>query len=134
VDVPVAGSGARPLHCLREPIDEGEAALPGFFLGPMRDDEERYRPGVPAAPVVGRLVGPAAADDSTQGGRDGIEVLLVGSGQFAARPPGIRPRAPEDPVVKPLTAVAEAAPGTVVRPGDIPIDRRRGPAITLPML
>jgi hypothetical protein len=63
VDVLAVRRRGRLLDGLLDAGDERERAARRLVLGAVRDDEDRQPPGVRVAPVPGRLVRPAAADD-----------------------------------------------------------------------
>ena len=118
VDVLPAGRLPGPLDRLLDAGDERERAALGLLLGPVGHDEERQPPRVLVAPVLGRLVRPAAADHRTEARHRLREPGRVLARRLARRLGVVRPRPAEHPVVQPLAALAE----TLARA------RRRGPA------
>src|ERR671937_1660161 len=112
---------------LVQPVYEGESALYGLVLRPVRDDEERYPERIVAAPRLRGLVHVAADDDGTGASHSPVEVLLVRPRRLAPGLLVVASRAAEDPVVQSLTAVAQPPAQPVVGTGDVPVQRDRDP-------
>src|SRR5262249_53812561 len=125
VDVLVAGCRGGLLDRLPDSRHEREATAFGLVLGTVRDDEERQAPRVLAAPAPRGLARPAAADDGTYARHRLFEPHGALARPLSTRSALVCPRPAEHPVVQPLAALAEALAGAVVRPGDVPVDRRR---------
>src|SRR5438270_892564 len=127
VDVLAAGSLRGSLDGLPHAGHEREGAAGRLLLRPVRDDEERQSPGVLVAPVPGRFVRPATADDRAHTRNRLRQPGGVLAGRLALRLALVRPRPAEHPVVQPLAALAEPLAGAVVRARDVAVDGRRDP-------
>jgi hypothetical protein len=89
----------------------------------MRDDEHRDAEAGILTPAVDHVVHRAADDP----GATGAEQELLVDRRRRAPLAAVAPGAAEDPVVQPLAALAEARAGSVVRTGDVAVQRYRDP-------